>query len=1037
MKKFTFFAKAACVLLAISILPLTSFSQHFTPVPNNSTGNWHFYTVYANLLGAPLVAGDEIAVFDGNICVGAHTLTAALDSTYGLALANNWMAYEMATGLPGYTGGNTYTFKCWNGTTEYLGTMVYDATVGTGNYVGANFPPSMNFVWSFVGLTFNSVAPLSGNLSGTVEDVAGDSISGVTVTATKGGTVYTATTNSNGYYSLPNIDEGTYTIATSHALYQDGGPLGATIAAATPAVTNFDGGNALVYKVGVLEGFVYDQAATIVVGATITLTPSSANDDTDGTGAYEIPGIAPGTYTATVTEPNYANTVVTGLVINPNDTTLQDFTIYASGTLSGTVTDGNNGGANEDGVLVTVVETGDFVTTAGGGGFSFNLPTGTYSLTFTKDGFHDGASSGIVVTLGGTTIADKEIYSYFWEHVNGDPFSQTWTIYLNTVTGDGTPLKAGDELSIWNLNSVPVQMVGVYYFDGPINGAGTTHDLIAFSEIYGAPDPPGYFANETYEFRLKYQGSAVYVTALVDSTWITGSGLISPDPADQFPAGTVFSMVDLDFDITDGDLDVLFEDEGSNAPDADINLTLYKGSTQVATATFASGATAYLNFPALSAGDYTLVATSTRFVETSYTNISIAPGTTTIKDFVINHIASETQDITFGIGYQLVSRRVGVDDFNAATIGDPLTNDEDNWLKNEGGEFYHYVTGAPGSWTPDPYSWMIKNAYNLYAENTGTISFTSIPIAYNADITINGSGTHAGASLISYLPGYVLDADVAFASLKVDELDFIMNTDGQTLRKVSGSWVDHIGNCSPGEGFYVKWADATGVTFNYPAETKGAAIQTEDAELTHFDFNGGDPMHNVFTLYIEGGDLEIGDEIAAFDGSTLVGAIVITSNDYLGNAMPIFSKLGGDQQGYLVGNNITLKAWKQNDNEYFFMNFTNLNEDDGKYSYVGTTYPDGEAKYSIVDVTLSPAGIIDNLAEYINIYPNPSMGYVTISSPEQIDRLMLVNLVGQTLIDLKPETGNTELNLDGFNPGVYFVNLIIDGQRITKKLTIQ
>ena len=86
---------------------------------------------------------------------------------------------------------------------------------------------------------------------------------------------------------------------------------------------------------------------------------------------------------------------------------------------------------------------------------------------------------------------------------------------------------------------------------------------------------------------------------------------------------------------------------------------------------------------------------------------------------------------------------------------------------------------------------------------------------------------------------------------------------------------------------------------------------------------------------------------------------------------------------------------------------------------------------------MRPLSIIDNLAEYINVYPNPSSGYVTISSPEQIDRLMLVNIVGQTVLDIKPGSGNTELNLDGFNPGIYFVNLIIDGQRITKKLTIQ
>jgi len=145
-----------------------------------------------------------------------------------------------------------------------------------------------------------------------------------------------------------------------------------------------------------------------------------------------------------------ASTTATLQRIGPDSTTTHNFTIYSAGVISGTVTDGTNGGT-EDGVLVTVVETGDTYTsgTVNPGEFTFNLSTGTYSLTFTKTGFHDGSTSSLTVTAGGTTNADKTIYAENWTFTDGDPFSNVWTVYLNTVTGDGTALKAGDEIGIF------------------------------------------------------------------------------------------------------------------------------------------------------------------------------------------------------------------------------------------------------------------------------------------------------------------------------------------------------------------------------------------------------------------------------------------------------------------------------------------------------------------------------------------------------------------------------------------------------------
>lgn len=1315
MEKITILKNWKLWFLVLVLSPFITMAQtHFTPATNNGAGNWHIYTVYANLDGVKLEAGDEIALYDGNVCVGARTLTAALDSSYNLAVGNDFIAYEANNGDPGYTGGNTYSWRCWDASasTEYVGSMVYDLTYTPQDFTGTEFPATMTFRWSWVGLTFTAVAPAAGDLSGNItESVGGGNIQGVSVTAT-GSSVYTTSTNVNGDYLFDNIDPDTYTVSTSHADYQDQSSAGNVVVDGGTTTKNF----ILVYKPGSITGTVTDQGSNPVDGATVAIS-GGASTTTNASGLYTLSSVAPGTYDLTASKSGYASSTETGVVVSPDAATTQNFTIVAAGTLSGTVTDGTNGGS-EDGVLVTVVETGDFVTTAGGGLFSFDLSTGTYSLTFTKTGFHNSNVSGLSVTAGSTTNADNTIYEENWTFVNGDPFSDVWTIYLNNVTGDGTPLKAGDELSIWapdnrggitafapfksggissvsasgslaigtsvtsfsspanesgtitgvtdngggtavfastnslsngdnidifgtsNYNTssstvanvsgtnfetgtafsfdetgywvlsssstttittpttanlvngtsvtitggspydgtysisnvtatsfdIPVkwagpfgsaswtaaaaqintdaahnlsdgdvvvitgttnyngtftiagasgsqfvitkayisdetgswadnsettvtstahglsngtsitihgttnyngtktisnvsantfditdnyvaetpgggakwtegeQMVGLYYLTGPINGAGTAHDLKAYSVLDDASI--GYVAGEDFTFKLSYAGGSV-LTTLNSTSWSSGSGLT--DPGTTFPNGNKFSMVDLDFDLPPGDLDVKFVDEGSAAPDSDLSLTLKKDGSTVATGTFASGSTSYVNFAGLDAGTYTLEVSSDRFESTIYSNIAISPTTTTTKDFTINHFADETQTINLSSGYQLISRRVDGDSYDMSTyLGGtmaptPPSLSNLDMTKDEDGTSDTYSGGAIS--TDGGVAWNIKRGYNFKMNAADAMVITGTPIAYSSDISIR----EVAYSMISYLPDYILDAEVAFADLMTNDLDFIRDKDGNSLTKVSGVWVDHIGNCNPGDGFLIKWNGGTGgnsFTFNYPAQSKSSSSVEEEAELVHFPFyNGyGNPMKNTYTMYVSGDDLEIGDEVAAFDGTTLVGATVITSSDPLDNDLKAFEELF-DTQGFTSGNKIALKVWKANEDTEYWLNFTNVSE--GENMYKGTTYPSEDGMKSTLELAFSPNAINDNLAEYINVYPNPSNGIVTISSPEKIDRLMVINIVGQTVLDIKPDSGNTQINLENLYPGVYFVNMILNGQKITKKLTIQ
>lgn len=89
--------------------------QHFTRVwSGNGVDHMNFYIISAKTGDADLQPGDEIAVYDGEYCVGAGALTEVL-SEGGAYLT--FVASKNDANPPevnGYTPGNTYSFRFWD-----------------------------------------------------------------------------------------------------------------------------------------------------------------------------------------------------------------------------------------------------------------------------------------------------------------------------------------------------------------------------------------------------------------------------------------------------------------------------------------------------------------------------------------------------------------------------------------------------------------------------------------------------------------------------------------------------------------------------------------------------------------------------------------------------------------------------------------------------------------------------------------------------------------------------------------------------------
>ena len=101
MKKFLIF-------IFMLLVAIPGIAQHFTKVwTGNGTNHCNIYILEAKLSGINLEVGDEIAAFDGSLCVGVSTIT----GTYPLVMVTSKAEAPQSNG---FTEGHSITFKYWD-----------------------------------------------------------------------------------------------------------------------------------------------------------------------------------------------------------------------------------------------------------------------------------------------------------------------------------------------------------------------------------------------------------------------------------------------------------------------------------------------------------------------------------------------------------------------------------------------------------------------------------------------------------------------------------------------------------------------------------------------------------------------------------------------------------------------------------------------------------------------------------------------------------------------------------------------------------
>ena len=98
---------------------------------------------------------------------------------------------------------------------------------------------------------------------------------------------------------------------------------------------------------------------------------------------------------------------------------------------------------------------------------------------------------------------------------------------------------------------------------------------------------------------------------------------------------------------------------------------------------------------------------------------------------------------------------------------------------------------------------------------------------------------------------------------------------------------------------------------------------------------------------------------------------------------------------------------------------------------------DGNSNFIIDDIKFNyTTSAINRIIENISIYPNPTNDLIQVKSEGEFD-IELSNLKGQTILNKKDNYDSTQLNIEVYPAGIYFLKIKKGNQVLTKKIIKQ
>ncbi|MEX1001177.1 MAG: T9SS type A sorting domain-containing protein [Crocinitomicaceae bacterium] len=96
-----------------------------------------------------------------------------------------------------------------------------------------------------------------------------------------------------------------------------------------------------------------------------------------------------------------------------------------------------------------------------------------------------------------------------------------------------------------------------------------------------------------------------------------------------------------------------------------------------------------------------------------------------------------------------------------------------------------------------------------------------------------------------------------------------------------------------------------------------------------------------------------------------------------------------------------------------------------------------KAVYSSVELEIFGSGVNENQIGEMSVYPNPAQDIVNITLPNNIDQLLVLNTLGQTIQTIQQPKSTETINISAFEKGVYLIQIQKGDAIQTQKLIIK
>lgn len=300
---------------------------HFTSAhTGNAEAYMNIYVYSAAIGGQGLEANDEIAVFDGSVCIGVTTLSGSISSIVPIQAAK-------ADGgtANGYTVGHSITIKMWDASAqnEQTATIQFTNPDGSGSVTAPTFIDNAS---AFVRLSAKLALTINLTATDKVYDgtdnasvaysVSGGSVSGNVSIVASGGKFNNKNVGTGksltGTISISGTDAGNYEFIRVETTTASITAKSLSIANAAVQSKTYDGTAAAQITGATLSGVISGDAVSLNSSSSGTFAQNNVGTDVAVSTAMSISGADAGNYTLTQASGLKANINVRATSIKPN-----------------------------------------------------------------------------------------------------------------------------------------------------------------------------------------------------------------------------------------------------------------------------------------------------------------------------------------------------------------------------------------------------------------------------------------------------------------------------------------------------------------------------------------------------------------------------------------------------------------------------------------------------------------------------------------------------------------------------------------------